>query len=105
MSIHICVLTTVRSKEEANNLSQGLFQKKLAYCVNTIPATQSTYFWEGKICTDEEFLLLIKTQEKKFTELKAWVLENHSYAVPELIAIPITHGSIDYLKSIDAWVG
>ena len=105
MSRHICVLTTVSSKEEATNLSQGLVQKKLAYCVNTIPSIQSTYFWEGKVCTDEEFLLLIKTQDEKFTELKTWLLENHSYKVPELIGIPITHGSTDYLKSIDDWVG
>ena len=104
MNGHIIVLTTANSKEEANKLSQGLVQAKLAYCVNTIPSIQSTYYWEGKLCVDEELLLIIKTQGEKFTALKTWVLENHSYDVPEVIAIPITQGSSDYLKCIDNWV-
>ena len=105
MSRYIVVLTTTGSKEEASRLSQSLVREKLAYCVNTIPSIQSTYYWEGKLCTDEEFLLLIKTHEEKFTALETWVLQNHNYAVPELIAIPITRGSSDYLKCIDDWVG
>ena len=105
MSGHIVVFTTAGSEEEAKKISQGLVQKKLAYCVNTIPSIQSTYHWEGKLCVDKELLLIIKTQEKKFTALKTWILENHSYDVPEVIALPITQGSADYLKCIDDWVG
>ena len=72
--------------------------------MNTIPAVQSTYLWEDKLCIDDEFLLIIKTQGKKFTAIEAWILENHSYNVPEIIATPITQGSSDYLKCIDNWV-
>ena len=105
MSGHIVVFTTAGSEEEAKKISQGLVQKKLAYCVNTIPSIQSTYYWEGKLCVDDELLLIIKTQGEKFTALKIWILENHSYDVPEIIALPITQGSADYLKCIDDWVG
>ncbi len=105
MSEHIVVLTTTDSKKEAKKLSQGLVQNKLAYCVNTIPSIQSTYYWKEKVCIDEELLLIIKTREEKFALLKAWMLENHSYDVPELIAFPITQASKDYLKCIDDWVG
>ena len=105
MNGHIIVLTTASSKEEANKLSQGLVQEKLAYCVNTIPSIQSTYYWEGKLCVDEELLLVIKTQGEKFTALENWILGNHSYDVPEVIAIPITQGFSNYLKCIDDWVG
>ena len=104
MTKHIIVFTTTSSREEANKLSQGLVEQKLAYCVNTIPSIQSTYFWGGKICVDEELLLIIKTQEEKYTELQAWVLENHGYEVPELVAIPIINGSSDYFKCIDDWL-
>ena len=104
MDKHILVFTTAGSKKEASKLSKGLVKKKLAYCVNTIPAVQSTYLWEDKLCIDDEFLLIIKTQGKKFTAVEAWILENHSYDVPEIIATPITHGSLDYLKCIDNWV-
>ena len=103
MNGHIVVFTTAGSKEEANKLSRGLVEEKLAYCVNTVPSIQSTYFWEGKLCVDEELLLVIKTQESKFTAVESWVRKNHSYEIPELIPLPIVKGSADYLKCIDDW--
>ena len=105
MNRHIVVFTTAGSKEEASKLSRGLVEEKLAYCVNTVPSIQSTYFWEDKLCVDKELLLVIKTQKVKFTALELWIHENHSYDVPELIALPIVKGSADYLKCIDDWVG
>ena len=105
MNGHIVVFTTAGSKEEASKLSRGLVEEKLAYCVNTVPSIQSTYFWEDKLCVDEELLLVIKTQERKFTAVESWVRKNHSYEIPELIALPIVKGSTDYLKCIDDWVG
>jgi len=105
MKNHIAVFTTVSSKQEAKKISRGLVKNKLAYCVNTIPSIQSTYHWDGKLCVDDELLLIIKTKEEKFSTLKDWVVENHSYDIPEVIAIPISHGSSDYLKCIDDWVG
>ena len=105
MNKHIIVFTTADSQEEASKLSRGLVEEKLAYCVNTVPSIQSTYFWEDKLCVDKELLLVIKTQEVKFTALELWIRENHSYDVPELIAFPIVKGSVDYLKCIDDWVG
>ena len=105
MKNHITVFTTVSSSEEAKKISRGLVEKKLAYCVNTIPSIQSTYFWDEKLCVDEELLLIIKTKEEKFSMLKDWILENHSYDIPEVIALPIIQGSSDYLKCIDDWVG
>ena len=105
MDRHIVLLTTTGSKKEADLLSRGLVEKKLAYCVNTVPSIQSTYHWQGKLCVDEELLLVIKTQEVKFSALELWIRENHSYDVPELIALPISKASVDYLKCIDDWVG
>ena len=105
MNGHIVVFTTAGSKEEANKLSRGLVEEKLAYCVNTVPLVQSTYHWKGKLCVDEELLLVIKTQGEKFTAVESWIRKNHSYDVPELIALPIVKGSVDYLKCIDDWIG
>ena len=105
MKNHITVFTTVSSKEEAKKISRGLVEKKLAYCVNTIPSIQSTYYWSGKLCIDDELLLIIKTKEEKFSALNDWILKNHSYDTPEVIALPITQGSSGYLGCIDDWVG
>jgi periplasmic divalent cation tolerance protein len=105
MNEHIVILTTAGSEEEATKISRGLVEKKLAYCVNTIPSIQSTYYWDGKLCVDDELLLIIKTKEEKFSTVKDWILANHSYDVPEVIALPITQGSSDYLQCIDKWIG
>ena len=103
-SQHIVVFVTAGSREEADKLSRGLVEEKLAFCVNALPAIKSTYFWDGKLCEDEEILLIIKTRSSKFEALETWVRKNHSYDVPEVIALPIVKGSQPYLKSIDDWV-
>ena len=103
-SQHIVVFVTAGSREEADKLSRGLVEEKLAFCVNALPSIKSTYYWEGKLCVDEETLLIIKTRSGKFDALETWVRKNHSYDVPEVIALPIVKGSQPYLKSIDDWV-
>lgn len=103
-SQHVIVYVTAGSTEEADKLSRGLVEEKLAFCVTTLPSVKSTYYWEGKLCEDEEILLIIKTRSSKFDALETWVLKNHSYDVPEVIAISIVKGSHAYLKSIDDWV-
>jgi periplasmic divalent cation tolerance protein len=101
---HVIVFATAGSKEEANKLSRGLVEEKLAFCVNALPSVQSTYYWEDKLCVDEEILLIIKTRSEKYQALEAWVRKNHSYSVPEVVAIPVVKGSEPYLKCIDDWV-
>ena len=101
---HIVVFITAASQDEADKLSRGLVEEKLAFCVNSVPSVKSTYFWEGKLCVDEEYLLIAKTRETWFPALEKWVRENHSYDVPEIIALPITQGSKPYLDGIDNWV-
>lgn len=103
-SQHVVVFVTAGSRGEADKLSRGLVEEKLAFCVNALPAIKSTYFWEGKLCEDDEILLIIKTRADKFDALETWVRKNHSYDVPEVIALPIVKGSQPYLKSIDDWV-
>ena len=103
-SQHIVVFVTAGSREEADKLSRGLVEEKLAFCVNALPSIKSTYYWEGKLCEDEEILLIIKSRSSKFDALETWVRKNHSYDVPEVIALPIVKGSQPYLKSIDDWV-
>jgi periplasmic divalent cation tolerance protein len=58
----------------------------------------SVYRWEGKLEQSEEQLLIIKTQKERFSALEKRVRELHSYAVPEIIALPIIDGSQDYLR-------
>ncbi|PIP72182.1 MAG: cytochrome C biogenesis protein CcdA [Nitrospinae bacterium CG22_combo_CG10-13_8_21_14_all_47_10] len=102
--MHCVIFITAGSKEEADKISRGLVENKLAFCVSVIPKIQSTYHWEGKIHVDEEFLLIVKTRKDRYEALETWVKMNHSYEVPEIIALPVEQGLPAYLSGIDEWV-
>jgi periplasmic divalent cation tolerance protein len=93
----IVVLVTVGSEGEATKISRILVEKGLAACVNIIPGIRSIFQWEGKITEEQEFLLLAKTVEQAFDQLVLAVKANHSYSLPEIIALSIRQGSEEYL--------
>jgi len=81
----------------AQKLAEALVGERLAACVNRIPAIASTYRWQGKVVTDHEELLLIKTTAAQFPALRQRLLALHPYELPELIAVPVTEGHGPYL--------
>jgi periplasmic divalent cation tolerance protein len=99
-SEHLIVFCTCPA-DSARGLSDMLLTRRLAACVNCIPAVQSSYWWQGKIQHDQEALLVIKTRGDRFSEIQSAISEIHPYAVPEIIALPIVEGSDDYLRWID----
>jgi periplasmic divalent cation tolerance protein len=76
-------------------------EKRLAACVNQIPGISSWYWWEDKVTEDQEVLLVMKSSRERFDELEKEVLRLHSYAIPEVIALPIVEGSKNYLNWIE----
>lgn len=96
----IVVLMTASSEGEASSLSRILVENGLAACVNIIPGVRSIFKWDGQIAEEQEFLLLAKTVRQEFEPLISMVKANHSYKVPEIIALPIQLGSEDYLTWI-----
>ena len=96
----IVVLLTCGSEEEARRIANALVEEHLAACVTLVSPIRSIYRWEGKIWDEKEWLLIIKTQKKRFQELEKKVKSLHSYSVPEIISLPIVEGSLPYLKWI-----
>src|ERR1700740_908323 len=95
------VLSTTGSEEEAHKIARHLVEHQLAACVNIIRQSESTYRWQGKVESSQEWLLLIKTTAEKFNEVRDAIRELHSYDLPECIAIAIDDGSAEYLE----WIG
>lgn len=89
---------TAGNREEAGRIAEALVEARLAACVQILPAIESIYHWKGEIARDNEVLLLAKSTRERFAALEARVRELHSYETPEIIALPITEGSADYLK-------
>ncbi|XP_076891101.1 protein CutA, chloroplastic-like [Bidens hawaiensis] len=94
----IVVYVTVPNKEAGKKLAGSIVKEKLAACVNRVPGIESVYLWNGEIQTDSEELLIIKTRESLLDALTEHVKQNHEYDVPEVIALPITGGSVPYLE-------
>ncbi len=92
------MLVTVSSDDEATTIARMLVVQGLAACVNIIPGVRSIYQWEGKVEEEREYLLMAKTIRQAFDRLVAVVKEHHSYSVPEIIALPIQHGTSEYLQ-------
>ena len=96
------ILTTVSAVEEGQSIAKILVEKQLAACINIIPKISSVYRWEGKVHSESEILLLIKTTKDLEAEVYREVQAVHSYTTPELITLPITNGSEAYLDWMTA---
>lgn len=94
----IAVFITAPGENEAAMIARSLVEARLAACVNIIKGIRSIYTWQGRIEDDSEVLMIAKTQHALLDALTAKVRELHSYDVPEVIALPVTGGSEDYLK-------
>ena len=93
----VVVLCTVPDEATAEKLAKDLVEERLAACVNAIPGVRSFYRWQGKIESDTEVQLVIKTRRGRFDELAAWIKANHPYEVPEIVAVPAERVSEEYL--------
>jgi len=96
----LVVLVTAPSADEAARIARTLVEEKLAACGNVVPGVRSIYRWQGKVCDEQEALLVLKLPAKRFPELRDRVVALHPYEVPEVIALRIEDGSEKYVDWI-----
>lgn len=101
MEEYVHVFTTVGERENAERIARVLVEARLVACVQVVGPIESTYWWKGKIEKATEWLCLIKTRKELFGEVEKAIKELHPYETPEIIALPITVGSKEYLE----WIG
>lgn len=93
------ITTTSDNRSELDKLSYSLVKQRLAACGQVEGPITSTYTWESKITTSEEFKLTVKTTRKKATEVETYIREHHSYDLPEVMIFEIGASS-----EYEAWV-
>ena len=99
---YLLILNTCPDKETAVRVANTLVDKGLAACVNILPGVTSVYHWQGKIESDEEHILLIKSTQNAYVAVESAIREIHPYELPEVIAVPVTEGLSEYLAWIEA---
>lgn len=100
MTEFIQVTTAISSKEGAQKIAQILVEQRLAACVHVVGPITSTYWWQGKIEIEEEWTCAAKTQKELYGAVEKAIREAHPYDEPEIVALPIVHGSQSYLDWI-----
>jgi len=98
---NVVIFITTSMDEEAKKIANMLLEQRKVACVNILPKITSLFWWQGRLDSAQEHLLIVKTQASLLKEVVRLVRENHSYEVPEIIAVPIIGGNPDYLE----WIG
>ncbi len=97
----ILVLTHVPDKVCAERIAHALVEAKLAACVNIGSACESVYEWQGKIETQTEFPLHIKTHQDCYTKVEAMLLTMHPYELPDITVLNVHGGDNRYLQWVN----
>ena len=98
---YIIIFITAPSDEEAKKIATTLVNEKLVACVNIIPKIHSIYWWENKVCQEDELMLIAKSTQSLFPSIMDRVKSLHSYKVPEILSFPLSEGLPEYLNWIE----
>jgi periplasmic divalent cation tolerance protein len=98
MTEFLQITTTTATRQDAEQIAAELVSRRLAGCVQVSGPIQSTYRWQGKTETAEEWMCTAKTSRDQLAAIQNTLDELHKYEVPELIATPIVGGSQKYLN-------
>ena len=98
MTGHCLVMTTVDSSEAAADLANAVIAARAAACAQIVGPIRSVYRWDGEVTADEEWQVVMKTAADAVDRLTEVIIANHSYDLPEVVAVPITGGSAAYLS-------
>jgi len=78
-----------------------LVEDRLAACVQVLGPISSTYRWQSKVETAQEWQCWAKSRRQLYDQLEEAIRRIHPYDEPEILALPILAGSEGYL----AWLG
>lgn len=99
MTDMILCYITCDSVQQAKEIGKHLMGKRLCACVNIFPEMEPMFFWppkSGKIDESKEVVLIAKTLESKYALLEKEVAKIHTYDVPCIFSLPVTHVSKKY---------
>jgi periplasmic divalent cation tolerance protein len=91
---------TCKDAVEARLIGKILVEDRLAACVNILPAMESHYWWNGKVESAQEAVLIAKTRGDAREALLERVLDLHPYETPCVVFLPVAGGNPEYLDWI-----
>ena len=102
LTTRVCiVLVTAPDLKLARKLAKAALQARLIACANLLPKIESHYWWQGKIESGAEVLLLLKTTAARLKALEKLIVANHPYDTPEFIVLRVNRGNRRYLDWLE----
>jgi periplasmic divalent cation tolerance protein len=101
---HLLVLVTAPDLPTARKLARLALTARLVACANLLPRLESHYWWQGKLESSAEVLMVMKTTRPRLAALERLILAEHPYDTAEFVVLPIQTGSAKYLDWITASV-
>jgi len=99
------VLVTAPDLKTARALAKAALQARLIACANLVPKLESHYWWQGRLESGTEVLLILKTPRTRLAALEKLVVARHPYDTPEFLALPLSVGNRKYLDWLAASCG
>ncbi len=99
------IYMTAGDREEASKIAETLVGERLLACANVLDGMRSFYWWDGEVQSDDEAVMIAKTEAGKVDAVVGRIKELHSYDCPCVVALPIDGGNPEYLEWIAANVG
>ena len=92
------VITTIDSEEGARHIARLAVESHLAACAQVYGPVASVYRWQEALEEATEWACVIKTLAANYDALEHLIKVNHTYSVPEVLAVPVAAGSREYLN-------
>lgn len=100
MSEFSFIYSTFSQQTQAEQIVSTLLTERLIACANIIPGGQSIYHWKGKLQSESEVYVLLKTSKKALVAAKARLAELHPYETPCIIELDLA----DVNKAYADWL-
>ncbi|NMG40949.1 divalent cation tolerance protein CutA [Chelativorans sp. ZYF759] len=100
MAAFLDVWVNCPDRETAEAIAADCIERRLAACANIFAPIASLYHWKGKVESDQEVPLVLKTRAALFDDLCVVVKARHPFEVPSIVATEL----VAIEKAYAAWL-
>jgi len=87
--------------DTARAIGRATVEAGLAACANVIAGVESVYLWQGKVESDPEVALRLKTRLAVFDRLCDLITRLHPYELPAIVALPVLVAGPGYAEWLE----